>query len=85
LRWATTAGDDFHRLEAVEGLIGLGDERVAGIATAMLQENRKPIRRDPDYGFTSMSHVETIATLVRRMLRASPSKALRRLAKIVRG
>src|SRR5262249_17645779 len=44
LRFAR-AGDDFHRLNALESLIRIGDGRAMEIATGMLEEERKPVRR----------------------------------------
>jgi HEAT repeat protein len=78
LKWAK-ANDDFHRLDALEGLCRIGDERAAEVARAMLQEKRKPVRRDAR-GIASMTHSDTIQTLVQRMLRDSPSRTLRRRA-----
>jgi HEAT repeat protein len=62
------AGDDFHRLNALESLIRIGDGRAMEIAAGMLEEKRKPVRRDAN-GFAGRSHVDTIETLVSRMLR----------------
>jgi HEAT repeat protein len=62
------AGDDFHRLKALEGLIRIGDGRAMEIATGMLEENRRPSRR---VGSGSQTHTDTIGTLVSRMLQES--------------
>jgi hypothetical protein len=64
-RWAITE-DDFHRLNALEGLLRLNDERARKLADAMLREDRRPLRRDAT---GHRSHVDTISTLTSRMLR----------------
>jgi hypothetical protein len=79
LDW-TKAPDDFHRLDAIEALAKIGDERAVPIAKAMLREDRKPIRRDAN-GFTKQSSVDTISTIVRQSLKESPNRVLRKLAK----
>jgi HEAT repeat protein len=78
LQWAT-ANDDFHRLDAIEALAKIGDERAAPIAQAMLAEDRQPIRRN-ESGLTAQSSVNTIRDLVKKALKASPNPVLRRLA-----
>jgi HEAT repeat protein len=78
LHWATAA-DDFHRLDAIESLAKIGDERAVPLAQAMLAEDRPPIRRD-ESGLTSQSSVYTIRTLVQETLKKSPNPVLRRLA-----
>jgi HEAT repeat protein len=77
LNWATSP-DDFHRLDAIEALAKLGDERAVPIAKAMLQENRKPIRQDEN-GVMKQSSIHSIRDLVRNSLMESPSRALRDL------
>ncbi len=67
LAW-TQSRDDFHRLEALQALIKLADDRALPIARAMLQEDRKPVRND---GLSTMSSVYSIRELVQRMLRTS--------------
>jgi HEAT repeat protein len=78
LKWAESE-DDFHRLEAIEALAKIGDERAAPIVQTMLQEDRPPVRRDA-HGFMSQSSVHTIRDLVRKSLRESPNRTLRKLA-----
>jgi len=73
------SGDDFHRVEAIEALAKIGDERAVPIAKAMLEEHRPPVRRDAN-GFTRQSSVHSISELVRKSLKESPNQALRRLA-----
>lgn len=77
LAW-TSSTDDFHRLDAVDGLCKLGDTMVAPVAEAMLQESRPPRRVDED-GCLSM--IASISTLVAKSLRESPSTVLRRIGK----
>ena len=76
LNW-TISDDDFHRLDAIEGLCRLGDERVASVASQMLQVNRPPERFTSSGG---QSHVDSIATLVAKSLSESPSRAFRGLS-----
>ena len=47
LDWAEV-DDDFHRLQAVQSLIKLGERRVLPIAQRMLGEDRAPTRTDPN-------------------------------------
>ncbi|MBN2004531.1 MAG: SMI1/KNR4 family protein [Anaerolineae bacterium] len=77
LKWAVS-NDDFHRLDAVEALALIGDERAVPIAQAMLQEDRPPQRHED--GRSTQSNLHTIATLVSKALKASPNPALRKLA-----
>jgi hypothetical protein len=77
LEW-TRSADDFHRLDAIEALAKIGDERALPIAQAMLLENRPPVRRDASGGTSS---IYTIRDLVRKSLQESPKRALRQLAK----
>lgn len=74
LEWAENE-DDFHRLDAIDALIKMGDERVVPIVRSMLNETRCPQRRNDDGG--SMSSVHSIGTLVRKSLNESPNKTLR--------
>jgi hypothetical protein len=60
------AGDDFHRLKALKGLLKVGDGRAMEIAPGMVEETRKPVRRDASRLITV-----TQATLVSRMLQES--------------
>jgi hypothetical protein len=76
LGWAE-APDDFHRLDAIEALARIGDERAVPIAQAMLREDRPPVRR---HASGAMSSVCTIRDLARKSLRESPNRALRGLA-----
>jgi HEAT repeat protein len=78
LAWAESP-DDFHRLDAIEALAKIGDDRAVPIAKAMLLEDRKPVRRDAR-GFPKQSSVHSIGTLVRKGLRESPNPSLRALA-----
>jgi HEAT repeats/SMI1 / KNR4 family (SUKH-1) len=78
LEWAENE-DDFHRLDAIEALSKIGDERVITIARAMLQESRSPQRSNIDGEFGGMSSIHTIATLVGKSLKESPNLALRNL------
>ena len=79
LAWAD-AEDDFHRLDAVDGLCKLGDERVGPVAGKMLGKNRSPERRD-ELGLPCMSHMKTIRQLVKESLKSSPNRTLRNLAR----
>lgn len=76
LEW-TDADDDFHRLEAVQALIELGEHRVLPIAQRMLGEDRAPARTDPN-GVSSVGGT-TIGDEVRRALSESRDLAFRRL------
>lgn len=76
LEW-TSARDDFHRLHALGAMAGIGDERAAPVAAAMLQETRKPERWHAGGGMTG---AHSIGELVARALRESPCEALRELA-----
>jgi HEAT repeat protein len=78
LEWAENE-DDFHRLDAMEALAKIGDDRAITIARAMLQEHRSPQRSNSDGGFGGMSSIHTIATLVRKSLKESPNVHLRNL------
>ncbi|WP_339731083.1 HEAT repeat domain-containing protein [uncultured Gimesia sp.] len=78
LLWAVKE-DDYFRLDAVDALCSLGDERVAPIAKKMLQETKPPIRVDSN-GFTTMMQFHSISHLVDRSLRSSPSKVLQKLS-----
>lgn len=82
LEWSKSV-DDFYRLTAIDSLCKLGDIRVESLAKALLEESRKPIRRDTN-GFPMMSNVKSIRELVRESLRASPNRHLRRLASPLR-
>jgi HEAT repeat protein len=77
LEWVTSS-DDFHRLEAMEALAKIGDERAVMPALAMLQEKRSPERRSANG--SGQSHVRTISELVSQYLKESPNQDLRRLA-----
>ena len=77
LEWCQSA-DDFHRLDALEALAKIGDERAIPPAKAMLRETRYP-RRVLDY--SSQSSIHSISHLARQSLAASPNAALRRLAR----
>jgi HEAT repeat protein len=76
LDWARSP-DDFHRLDAIEALARIGDERAVPIAKALLREDRKPVRRNAD---GRISSIHTIHDLVRKSLKESPNRALRALA-----
>jgi acyl-CoA reductase-like NAD-dependent aldehyde dehydrogenase len=77
LDW-TKAPDDFHRLDAMEALAKIGDERALPIAQAMLREDRKPVRREASgHGMTTSIH--TIRVLVQKSLKESPNRALRKM------
>jgi HEAT repeat protein len=78
LEWAKSE-DDFYRLDAIESLVKIGDERAIPIVKSMLLERRNPVRLGP-HGLRQMSSVHTIRDLVRQSLKQSPSRALRRLA-----
>jgi HEAT repeat protein len=52
LGW-TEAPDDFHRLDAIEALAKIGDERAVSVAQAMLREDRRPVRRRASGGMSS--------------------------------
>jgi HEAT repeat protein len=71
--------DDFHRLVAIEALSAIGDERAVPIAAAMLRENQPPVRRDAN-GFPGQTSAYRISELVRKALKGSPNRKLRRLA-----
>ena len=71
-------GDDYQRLDSLKALARLGEERAIPLARKMLQEKRSP-KRTVDHNVVQ-SNVDTIATLARAALRASPSEALRRIA-----
>jgi HEAT repeat protein len=71
--------DDFHRLAAIEALSAIGDERAVPIAVAMLCEQLPPVRRDAN-GFPGQTSAYRISDLVRKALKESPNRALRRLA-----
>ena len=75
LKWAECA-DDFNRLEAMDALAKIGDERAVPIAQAMLREKRPPVRSDAS-GFKT--HVRTISELVLTSLRQSPNPSFREL------
>lgn len=77
LRWLD-ADDDFHVLDALEGLARLGDERCVPRVRQLLAEARKPLRRH-DNG--SLSHIKPIGELTRERLRGATSRVLRALAK----
>lgn len=79
LEWAR-ASDDFHRLEAIEAIAKIGDERALPVAKGMLQEHRPPVRRNA-HGLTSLSSIHTISDLARKSLKASPNRKLRALAR----
>jgi HEAT repeats/SMI1 / KNR4 family (SUKH-1) len=79
LEWARSP-DDFHRLDAIDSLARIGDDRAIPVAQAMLREDRLPIRYDA-HGLTRQSHVQTIGQLVRKSLGESSSPALRKLAR----
>lgn len=78
LLW-TEKGDDFERLDAVEGLCQLGDERVIPVAKRMLQETRSPSQVDPR-GFGGRGHTNSIGQLVDESLQKSRSRAIRKLS-----
>ena len=77
LDW-TRAADDFHRLDAMEALAKIGDERAVPIAQVMLREDREPVRRNASGLETS---IHTIRVLVQKSLKESPNRALRKLVK----
>lgn len=77
LAW-TGADDDFHRLDAVDGLCKLGDDRVAPTARELLKEKRSPERRDA-MGLLRQSHAKSIDRLVTVSLKSSPNRTLRKL------
>lgn len=77
LKWAKSA-DDFHCLDAVDALARIGDEQVVPIAKRLLLQDRPPVRRSET---GSMSSVHTIRDLVRKSLRESPNRALRKLGR----
>jgi len=78
LEWSESE-DDFHRLDAIEALVKIGDERALPQIVAMLGEHRRPERLDP-HGFGGMSNSNTISSLVRKSLKESPNPAFRGLA-----
>lgn len=78
LRW-THSEDDFYRLDAINSLCTLGDERVTDIASAMLKEKRSPVRQDLS-GLSLKTHQKSIAQLVRESLQSSRNRNLRSLA-----
>jgi len=77
LEWCRSS-DDFHRLEALESLAKIGDERAIPAAREMLRENRCP-RRTLEHG--SQTHIHSISHLARQSLAASPNPALRKLSR----
>jgi HEAT repeat protein len=79
LEW-TRSPDDFHRLEAIEALARIGDDRAIPVAQAMLREDRPPVRHDA-HGLMRQSHVQTIGQLVRKSLGESSSPAIRKLTR----
>lgn len=79
LDW-TKAPDDFHRLDAMEALAKIGDERAVPIAQAMLREDREPVRREAS-GHEMTTSIHTIRVLVQKSLKESPNQALRKLVK----
>jgi HEAT repeat protein len=77
LDWAKCK-DDFHRLDALDSLAKIGDDRAIPIAREFLRENRSPERRD-SHGLPVMSNVHSIADLARKSLQSSPNPALQNL------
>ncbi|WP_278465246.1 HEAT repeat domain-containing protein [Gimesia maris] len=78
LEWAEK-GDDFERMESVEGLSQLGDERVIPVAKKMLQETKRPVQFDAS-GFSRRGNLRSIGELVDEILSKSTSRAIRRLS-----
>ncbi|QDU00362.1 putative lyase [Gimesia chilikensis] len=78
LNW-TEKGDDDARLDAVDGLCKLGDERVIPVARQMLQETRSPVSYDAN-GRPCGGNINSIGYLVDQSLQESPNKALRKLS-----
>ncbi|QGJ69370.1 Hypothetical protein PBC10988_10440 [Planctomycetales bacterium 10988] len=78
LRWATTKGDDSYRLEAVEALCKLGEERAIKIAIEMLKEEDPPARLDSN-GNSSILQPLPMRKFVAKYLSKSPNEKLRNL------
>lgn len=76
-QWSTST-DDFARIAAVQGLIALGDEQVAPLVEEMLRMDREPERVDSQ-GFVDMDSIYTIAEIIGKSLKESPSEVLRGL------
>jgi HEAT repeat protein len=74
------SSDDFHRLDAIEALARIGDERALPIAEAMLQEHHRPVSRRRG-GPVSPRSVHNMSDVVRKALRGPPNSKLRELGK----
>jgi HEAT repeat protein len=80
IHW-TDASDDHHRLDAIQSLIKLGDDRAIPIVKRMLKENRKPCVRLDHNGRMKTFNVLPMKVILPICLRQSPNQALRDLAR----